>query len=190
MLFYKYMQVRRLGTMPAWSTLSHYILMKGKIKKQRWACSNLGSSFLSLINVSVFVVFFSAFAPETKISHSVEGYWGHPWKQLCVHWPHPATVRSSVGVSKKQLTFWWASSTPCTGASQYLLFLTLKCTCCCLCGKSLWEKMDAFKRVFVSVIDEIMKPNSALSMTSSLQLVLHWSTDTLFSFNMDTEFRI
>lgn len=50
------------------------------------------------------------FPPETQVPDSVESYRGHPRQQLCVHWPHPATIRSRMGVSQRQLAIWWAPS--------------------------------------------------------------------------------
>lgn len=50
---------------------------------------------------------FCVFTAETKIPDSVESHWWHLWKQLCVHWPHTAAVRSPEGISKEQLAFRW-----------------------------------------------------------------------------------
>ena len=80
-------------------------------------------------------VFCSLYLPasmtETKIPDPVESYRGHPWKQLRVHWPYPATIRSPVGVSSKQLAFWWAPCTPswkssaaCASMISYYFWIT------------------------------------------------------------------
>ena len=166
MLFYKYIKVRQQRFFSVWhTTFGHLWSM---LKPHDWICN-------------IWYVF-SFFMSETKIPDSVESYRGNPWKQLCVHWPHTATIWSPVGVPTKQLAFWWACCTP-HYQLELVLWLGLNdpiyppfLTYCCIqvlivmvvCQSFLRCKSWGLFSGFSSVIVPIIEQNSAVSMISQL----------------------
>lgn len=58
--------------------------------------------------ILILFLFGPALTTEAQIPDPVESHRGHPWKQLRIHRPHPASLRPSVGISSKKLAFWWA----------------------------------------------------------------------------------